>query len=151
LLIRPVTVFIIRDARFPKAWNASSLLILLCLFESRQTRIDVLDLNGLGGVIENRLGCPHFHGRRRGWIDQRLQQRGGGRGRSLLEPGHSLPVRPFARIPVSRIELRQFCHFSNMLGATPMDLAASSRLRWVSKATIASSFFRPNLLPWPLI
>jgi phosphatidylglycerol---prolipoprotein diacylglyceryl transferase len=35
---------------------------------------------------------------------------------SPLKPGHSLPVRPFARIPVSRIKLRQFLPFQQCVG-----------------------------------
>ncbi len=32
-----------------------------------------------------------------------------------------------------------------------MDRAASSMFRWVSRAAIASSFFRPNFAPCPVI
>jgi hypothetical protein len=37
------------------------------------------------------------------------------------------------------------------LGATAIDFAAYSMLRWVSSATIASSFFCSNFEPCPFI
>jgi transposase len=44
------------------------------LFERRYTRLDVLDLDRLGRVIEDCLCRPYFDGRGRIRIDHRLQQ-----------------------------------------------------------------------------
>jgi hypothetical protein len=75
--------------------------------------VDVFNFDCFGCVIEDCLGGPRLDRRWRGRIDSRFQQSGSSRRSALLEPGHRLP---------------QLLPFQHVLGATPMDFAASSML-----------------------
>jgi hypothetical protein len=72
----------------------------------RHARLDILDLDGLGSVVEDSLGRPHSDGRWRARIDHRFQKSGGCRRGSLLEPRDSLAERGPASHAVGRLKLR---------------------------------------------
>src|ERR1039458_2694283 len=75
------------------------------LLECGNACINVLDFDGLGRVIEDRLCGAHLDRCRRGRIDERLQQSGGGRRRSLLEPRDGLSEGGPARLSISLLKL----------------------------------------------
>jgi hypothetical protein len=68
-------------------------------------RLDILDLNGLGRVIEDRIGHARPDRRRGGWFNQQFQQCGRRRRSSLLESRDGLAERFAARCPVRGLEL----------------------------------------------
>jgi hypothetical protein len=68
----------------------------------------VLDLDSLGCVVEDCLCRTYSDGRWCAGIDHRLQQRGGRRGGSLLEPSDGLAECAPASLAVGRLEFGEF-------------------------------------------
>ena len=56
------------------------------LLQCGHAHFDILDLNGLGGVIQHAVGSTHAGGMRRGGVHHDLEQRRNGGARCLLEP-----------------------------------------------------------------